>query len=785
MMFRRLQTKLSVLYGAMFGLMLALLAAASYVAITGNVREAARGELQADGAVFDRLWQLKSQQLQGSADLLARDYGFRAAVATHDAATTQSALDNLRLRLGLEKAFIVGLDGSIQGLDGRQLDDGADKLWQALSDSDDASGALMIGGRPYQAISAPILAPAPVGWVVFAAKLDRAELASLERLSAAPLNAALLIRKGGGVWRVAGAAAGPGDRAMIDRFAGPALAAQGRALRLNLSSGPALAVVKPLKTLGADEQAGLLLSYPLARALAPYQPMLWAVALLGGLSLIVLLAGSGLLAASLTRPLAALDEAAHRLARGEDAHVDVASGDEVGRLAASFNTMAAEIGERERRITHLALHDSETGLPNRRAMIQRLEALTAETGGGVVVCAALGVERFAMVRSAIGYGLVSDLLKELGARIFERRADLHPARMATNILGVSFRASDLAEANHILADMIQTLERPVDLGATAVDVGLTGGFAVMGLHARTCPQLLERANIALDQARAARRRLAAFNEEAYGDPASNLTLMSEMLHAAAAGDLMLHYQPKMDLRSGRIGGAEALARWRHPTRGMLSPDLFVGMAEETGHIRALTDWVLDRAIADQSDLRRAGHDLQLSVNISGRLVGDRDFAEHALARIAESQAGLCFEITETAVIDNPKLALELIEGYARAGIPISIDDYGSGLSSLSYLKEIAAQELKIDKAFVLGLAAGQRDALLIKSTVDLAHALGLKVVAEGVETAEAAALLQTMGCDAAQGYFFARPMARADLLQLLDDQDRQAATQPAGARRRS
>ena len=148
MMFRRLQTKLSVLYGAMFGLMLALLAAASYVAITGNVREAARGELQADGAVFDRLWQLKSQQLQGSADLLARDYGFRAAVATRDAATTQSALDNLRLRLGLEKAFIVGLDGSIQGLDGRQLDDGADKLWQALSDSDDASGALMIGGRP-------------------------------------------------------------------------------------------------------------------------------------------------------------------------------------------------------------------------------------------------------------------------------------------------------------------------------------------------------------------------------------------------------------------------------------------------------------------------------------------------------------------------------------------------------------------------------------------------------------------------------------------------------------
>jgi EAL domain-containing protein (putative c-di-GMP-specific phosphodiesterase class I)/GGDEF domain-containing protein len=495
--------------------------------------------------------------------------------------------------------------------------------------------------------------------------------------------------------------------------------------------------------------------------------MLWAVALLGGMSLVALLAGSGLLAASLTRPLAALDEAAHRLARGEPVQVDVTSSDEVGRLASSFNTMAAEIGERERRITHLALHDGETGLPNRRAMIQCLEALANETDGGVVVSAALGVDRFALVRSAIGYGLVGALLKELGARILDHQGDLNPARIATGILGVAFRAADEADARRRLTDLIQALERPISLGATAVDVGLSGGFAVMGVHAPNAMALLERANIALDQARGQRRRLAVFDEQAYGDPASNLTLMSEMLQAADGGDLTLNYQPKFDLRSGRACGAEALARWRHPTRGMLSPDLFVGMAEETGHIRPLTDWVIERAIADQSVMRQAGCDLELSVNISGRLVGDRDFAEHAMARIAQSGAKLCFEITETAVIDNPKLALELIEGYAQAGIAISIDDYGSGLSSLAYLKEIAAQELKIDKAFVLGLAEGQRDALLIKSTVDLAHALGLKVVAEGVETAEAAAILQTMGCDTAQGYYFARPMARDAVIEFL------------------
>lgn len=782
MRFRRLQTKLSVLYGALFGLMLAVLAAASYFAITGNVRDAARSELQADGAVFDRLWQLKSQQLQDSADLLAHDFGFRAAVATHDEATTQSALENLRRRLGLGKAFIVGLDGGVTGLSSRQLDDGADNLWQVLDDQDDASGALMIDGEPYQAISAPILAPAPVGWVVFAAKLDRNELNSLERLSAAPLNAALLIRKGGGPWRTMAAAINPKDSALIDRFAQRDLAAKGRALPLKLASGPSLALVKPLKTLDSGAQAGLLLSYPLAKALAPYQPMLWAVALLGGFSLLALLTGSGLLAASLTRPLAALDEAARRLARGEHAHVEVTSDDEVGRLAESFNTMAAEIGERERRIIQLALNDSETGLSNRRAMTQHLEALAAEPDAGVVVCAALGIERFSLVRSAIGYGMVSALLTELGARVVAYRADLHPARMATSILGVTFRARDEGDAKRVLTGLAQALERPISLGATAVDVGLTCGFAVMGVHADNCLSLLERSNVALDQARGQRRRLATFDEQAYGDPASNLTLMSEMLQAAATGDLSLHYQPKLDLRSGNTFAAEALVRWRHPTRGMLSPDLFVGMAEETGHIRALTDWVLDRAIADQAALRELGCDLEVSINISGRLVGDRDFAQHAMARIAQSGAKLRFEITETAVIDNPKLALELIEGYARAGIPISIDDYGSGLSSLAYLKEIAAQELKIDKAFVLGLAAGQRDALLIKSTVDLAHALGLKVVAEGVETAEAAAILTAMGCDYAQGFYFARPMPREQLLEFVA---RQAHSEPVLPARRA
>lgn len=780
-MFRRLQTKLSVLYGALFGVMLTLVGAATYTAITRNAEHAVRDELQASGTVFDRILALRSQQLHDGASLLAHDYGFRSAVATQDLPTTRSALDNLRGRLALDKAFIVRLDGGVTGLDPAQIDDGVDGLWTALDNHDDASGVLMLGGQPYQAISAPILAPNLVGWVVFAVRLDRAELHGLERLSALPLRADLVERDAAGHWRLTERqGANPADARAIQQIA----AAMSHApSRLDLADGPAIAMVKPLTTLGGGHQAALLLHYPLAAALAPYRPILAAVAVLGAISTVLLLIGSGLLARSLTRPIAALDAAAHSLMRGEEAAVQVTGTDEVGRLADSFNRMAAEIRERERRITHLALHDAETDLLNRRALSGALETLVAAPAAGVVVAAAIGIERFNFVRGAIGYGPISQLLQALAARITADHPDLEPARLTTGILGLVFRAENAEAAEALLLALAARLEEPVRVGETSVDVGVKVGMAVHAKDDEAVADLFDRANIALDQARAGSAKLARFDPDAYGDPAANLSLMSEMLGAIQNGDLILYFQPKLDLREGRVTGAEALVRWRHPSRGMLPPDLFVGMAEETGHIAELTDWVLDQAMAAQRRLAAQGWDLMMSVNLSGRLVGELDYGRSAIARIAESGARICFEITETAVMERPDAALAMIAAYGEAGVPISIDDYGSGLSSLAYLKQIAAQELKIDKAFVLALARNQRDALLVKSTVDLAHALGLKVTAEGVEDAETLALLGVMGCDIAQGYHIARPMPLEALTAFLDQARAAAAPAPSSAAR--
>lgn len=412
---------------------------------------------------------------------------------------------------------------------------------------------------------------------------------------------------------------------------------------------------------------------------------------------------------------------------------------------------------RQDRLAYMALHDPETGLPNRHS----LERKVASHPGAYV--AVVGVDRFEIMRNAIGYDAMALLLAALGARLASLTDGYTIARVGDGALGLSLSAETDAEALAIVEAICVNAEEPVKLRGATVDVSLSAGMAHSGKSRSSVKSTVDRAAIALDQARANRRRCALFDPAAYGDPGDNLSLMSELMAAVEIGDVWMAYQPKYDLRGDAVEGVEALMRWRHPRRGLVSPELFIGMAEETGHIRPLTEWVIRKAIADQKVLASQGHALTMAVNISGRLLSDEAFADFAISEVAASDADMCFEITETAVIGNSEVALATIDRFTAAGIKVSIDDYGSGLSSLTYLKRIRADELKIDKAFVLSLEASSRDALLVKSTVDLAHSLGLKVVAEGVETPLALALLRSMGCDAVQGYLIGKPMVLAEL----------------------
>lgn len=479
----------------------------------------------------------------------------------------------------------------------------------------------------------------------------------------------------------------------------------------------------------------------------------------GGAALLVAALVASRLQRWIVRPLLRLTDMVRHISQSHDysARVDIETDDEVGDLCGGFNTMLGEIQDRERRIIDLALHDSETDLPTRLAFERELAARIAAPRG-VIAVAALSVDRFQYVRSLIGYHLANDLLGELGARVVSSGARLMAARISTDVVGCLIEARDEVAARTIAADVLNEAEAPMLLGANPIDVNVSMGLAVYGVHADAPQALIERASIALDQARAQRVKLMAFQESAYVDTASNLSLMTDLMRALDNGEMRIFMQPKFDLRRGEIGGAEVLSRWTHPQRGFVRPDVFVNMAEETGAIAPLTEWVLRRTLETQRRLAAAGIEPSLAINLSGRLLTDADFVNVAINLIQPSPYPIYLEITETATIDNQDGALRYIEALIAAGAHISIDDYGAGLSSLAYLKRIPAHELKIDKGFIESLGEQQRDALLVKSTIDLAHSLGMKVTAEGVETEAVLHILAGMGCDRIQGYLIAKPM---------------------------
>jgi EAL domain-containing protein (putative c-di-GMP-specific phosphodiesterase class I) len=271
-------------------------------------------------------------------------------------------------------------------------------------------------------------------------------------------------------------------------------------------------------------------------------------------------------------------------------------------------------------------------------------------------------------------------------------------------------------------------------------------------------ELVDQAAAALDSAQRKRAKVCFADLELLSqNSTADLDLMRGLTAALQSGQVDLHYQPKLESRTNKIRGAEALIRWTRD--GKLMPTArFIEVAEETGTIRELTEWVIARAVRDQRTLAELGHEMEISINISAHVLTDSDFADVAMDLVTGAAAPISFEITETAVIDDPEAALANLRAFRAAGIRIAIDDYGSGLSSLAYLKQLPAHELKIDRLFIMGLTDSHRDPLLVRSSIDLAHALEMEVTAEGVDDPMALQLLRVMGCDLLQGFYISVPL---------------------------
>jgi EAL domain-containing protein (putative c-di-GMP-specific phosphodiesterase class I)/GGDEF domain-containing protein len=387
--------------------------------------------------------------------------------------------------------------------------------------------------------------------------------------------------------------------------------------------------------------------------------------------------------------------------------------------------------------------------------------------------AAFGLDRCDRIRAVAGHGAVTQIIRSLAERLRLLEPDWRIGRISDDVLAAAFQAADGEEAERQAEAVRRALQGVHRVGASQIEVRLSAGLSAAGPPAA----LLREADLALDGARAARTAFCVFDHAAHAAAVGALSLMPELRLAIDEDRLFLAHQPKFDLRTGRVCGVESLVRWTHPRHGPIQPDVFVRIAEESGDIRAMTRWVLEQALDEQASLAAAGFAVPFAVNLSGCLVGDDSFIAWILENKPDRAADLRLEITETAVIDRPEQAFANVARLAAAGAPCSIDDYGAGLSSLAYLKRIWADELKLDKSLIDEVGRSARDAVITRSIVDLAHGLGMKVVAEGVEDAQTAALVAGLGCDVGQGFFFARPMSLAQLIELMRAEA--AATQPA------
>jgi diguanylate cyclase (GGDEF)-like protein len=763
--FRSLSARLTVQFALLFAAAMLVVSAALSTFIAGSASREVEGQLQSSGAVYDRLWQQRSHELQNAAQLLARDFGFRAAVASGDKATMESALGNAAARLRVRSAFIITADGKVSTIDPTVSPAEAASLWEPLDDGR-LTGVSVLAGRPRQLVAAPIMAPSLIGWVVFAADLDAHEMRSLERLSAIPLHAAV-VAYDKGRWSEAAGSMSPLDA----RAAGLAQKhVSGAAFEMKLGGEESIALAKPLATFSGSERAALLLAYPKAEAMADARKLQLALGAITLLGLLLVALATWKAAGRITQPLARLDEAAGRLALGEHVQVRVRGEDELARLANSFNEMVGKIAEREQRITQLAFNDTLTGLPNRTMFQQQLEHLFRAAHGSESLFAlhCLDLDQFKVINDTLGHPAGDALLVEAAHRVQRAARGHFVARLGGDEFVVLQTVGDDRDAIDRLArDILLTMAQPVSIDGNEFVPSTSIGIAIAPQDGEDSGTLLRNADLALYRAKEAGRGTYAFFEQSLNERAQQRRrLESDLRLALERGEFELFYQPLFDLEQNRICSFEALLRWRHPKRGLVSPAEFVPVAEDTGLIVPIGAWVIREAATRAA---RWPENIRIAVNVS--VVQFHRGALHETILRALADSGLApdrleVEITESIFLEGGDTTLRLLHALRTLGVRIALDDFGTGYSSLSYLQSFPFDKLKIDRSFIQNLLTREGATAIVHAITELANALGIETTAEGVEETAQLMELRAHGCSSVQGFLFSEPMALEDVEKL-------------------
>ncbi|HEY8771230.1 MAG TPA: EAL domain-containing protein [Thermoleophilaceae bacterium] len=434
-------------------------------------------------------------------------------------------------------------------------------------------------------------------------------------------------------------------------------------------------------------------------------------------------------------------------------------------VAGASRTMRRQAEENR----HQALHDALTGLPNRTLLYHRGDELLRAPGDVSLAVLLVDLDRFKEVNDTLGHDCGDEILRQVASRVLlEVRSQDTLARLGGDEFALVLPEIGSAEAAREAAGRIRTaLERPFSIRGFSVQLEASVGVALAPKHGDDVKHLLQRADVAMYEAKRARSGVELYSRERDPYTPERLTLLGDLKDAIEHDQLELHFQPQVSLETGELTGAEALLRWRHPERGLLMPVEFIHLAERTAQIRGLTLWVVNAALRECRRWREAGLDLNVAVNLAGPNVTDASLPsaiQDMLDRCDVSPRRLELEISESTVMSDSARAVEVLARFGTMGVRLSLDDFGTGHSSLGYLRRLPLDRVKIDRSFVMGMTREEDDVEIVRWTIELARSLGLEAVAEGVESAEIQAALCTLGCPSAQGFHISKPLPGDEFL---------------------
>lgn len=743
----------------------------AFFSVNASNKQNALTQIQDDlfvgGKVFDRLLKDRFQRLSEAAMLLSSDFAFKTAFSTGDKATILSAMNNHRARIGANVMMLVSLEHTVI-VDSLHPEEQSvpfpfPDLIKTAEQEGKTSAILFIDRHPYQMVIVPLLAPVPVAWIVIGFKIDDMVAKDLQTLTLLDVTFV-----------------------MEQKAAAPVILASTLPDRLRQSligtshSGSWKFDKTTLLSMDGDKyvslslilnkQGDLLMRVILQRsmeaALKPFHRLRSALIVLFASGLIVLLIGGILIARTVTKPVRILAEGAEKIQKGDYRHsVTVKQRDELGKLASAFNHMTSAIAQREEQIKYQAYHDNLTGLPNRAFLHNYLHdtIISAKDKNKFLVLVMLDIDRFKDINAVLGHNTGDLILQKVGPLL---NSLLDRSAIVVRMGGDEF-ALLLTEENSVNSaiDVTQSIlkgfESPFWVNENPIQIEASFGIAAYPEHGEDADTLIKHADVAMYLAKGSTNGFSVYSPGLDQYNLRQLTLLGELRHAIEKEELILYYQPKVDINAGHITGVEALLRWEHPQHGFMPPDDFIPLLEKTALIKPLTLWTLNTALSQCSRFHQMSLRIGMAVNVSARMLQDQQLAGY-IAKLIDnlnlSPDLLTLEITESAIMAEPEHTFATIMQFDSLGLRLSIDDFGTGYSSLSYLQKLPVDELKIDKSFVKHMDTNDNDAKIVRSIIELAHNLGVKVIAEGVETRQTLDILKSINCDLAQGYLMSKPL---------------------------